>query len=89
MAPVRRTLVATWRDEGSSSVANTGEEDGGNSSGPSGANCKGVYGVSVVGSGASASHCSRLGLEWAETGQRLVGLWKNLSGGGERKWVWG
>lgn len=77
MAPVRRTLVATWIEEGSSVVANTGEEDGGNSSGPSGANSKGVFGavgILVVGSGASASHCSGLGLEWAETEQRLTGL---------------
>lgn len=68
MAPVRRRLVATWREEGSSEVAKMEGVDGGSSMGPSSAV------VMVVGSGSSASHVWGLERRWAEREWRVVGL---------------
>jgi hypothetical protein len=69
MAPVRRTLVATWIGEGSSVVAKMEGVDGGSSMGPSpGA------GAEVVGSGTCASHVSGQARGTAKTWRRVVGL---------------
>lgn len=68
MAPVRRTLVATWIGAGSSVVAKMEGVDGGSSMGPScGAGAE-------VGSGTSASHVSGLARGRAKTWRRVVGL---------------
>lgn len=68
MAPVRRTLVATWIGEGSSVEAKMEGVDGGSSIGPSSGAA-----VDVV-SGTWASHVSGPVRGRAETWWRLVGL---------------
>lgn len=71
MAPVRRTLVATWKGVGSSVVANM---DCVSSTGPSSWDVEVVV-VVVVGSWTCASHDG-----WMEglVGREMVGLWRNL-----------
>ncbi|KAF2286068.1 hypothetical protein GH714_010146 [Hevea brasiliensis] len=69
MAPVRRTLVPTWRGEGSSVVAKMEGDDSGSSMGPPSSG--GVMGAVVVaGSGSWASHRSGLGRGSAEKENR-------------------
>lgn len=73
MAPVRRTLVATWRGVGSSVVAKMEGDESGSSTGPP--SSSGVMGVTVVArSGSSASHKSGLGGGSAEKENGEVGL---------------
>lgn len=89
MAPVRRTLVATWREEGSSLVAKIGEVDGKSSMGPS--SCALVSAV-LVGSATWASHGTGLCRVWSGREHRELGLWRKLSEDeteSKRKWLWG
>lgn len=87
MEPVRRTLVATWREEGSSEVAKMVEEFGGSSMGPSSHTVIGALFsvVVVVGSEAWAIHESCLARRWVGSEKGVMGLSMKLREGEERK----